>query len=68
MKYFIDFEASQFAEEIISVGCVDELGRSFYSLVRPRRPQKVTGFITNLTGITRDDVLIISLCNNVGEE
>jgi len=57
MKYFIDFEASQFAEEIISVGCVDEDGRSFYSLVRPRKPRKVTDFITKLTGITRDEIL-----------
>ena len=53
MRYFIDFEASQFAEEIISVGCVDESGRSFYSLVRPKKPKKVTDFITKLTGITR---------------
>ena len=67
MKYFIDFEASQFAEEIISVGCVDELGRSFYSLVRPRRPQKVTGFITNLTGITRDEVLAAPSADDVFE-
>ena len=57
MKYFIDFEASQFAEEIISVGCVDEDGRSFYSLVRPRKPRKVTEFITKLTGITREEIL-----------
>ena len=57
MKYFIDFEASQFAEEIISVGCVDENGRSFYSLVRPQKPKKVTEFITKLTGITREEVL-----------
>ena len=67
MKYFIDFEASQFAEEIISVGCVDELGRSFYSLVRPRRPQKVTSFITNLTGITREEVLAAPSANDVFE-
>ena len=57
MRYFIDFEASQFAEEIISVGCVDESGRSFYSLVRPKKPKKVTDFITKLTGITRGEVL-----------
>ena len=40
-----------------SVGCVDESGRSFYSLVRPKKPKKVTDFITKLTGITRGEVL-----------
>ena len=57
MNYFIDFEASQFAEEIISVGCVAENGRSFYSLVRPKKPKKVTEFITKLTGITREELV-----------
>ena len=35
MKYFIDFEATQFSEEIISVGCKREDGETFYALVRP---------------------------------
>ena len=65
MKYFIDFEASQFAEEIISVGCVDEDGRSFYSLVRPRKPRKVTDFITKLTGITREEILNAPIADEV---
>lgn len=52
MKYFMDFEATQFEQEIISVGCVDESGREFYSLVRPHSMRKMTGFITELTGIT----------------
>lgn len=65
MRYFIDFEASQFAEEIISVGCVDENGRSFYSLVCPRKPKKVTDFITNLTGITRDEILRAPIADEV---
>ena len=56
MKYFIDFEATQFSSEIISVGCVDENGREFYSLVQPNRLKAVTGFITDLTGITVDDI------------
>ena len=60
MRYFIDFEASQFAEEIISVGCVDESGRSFYSLVRPKKPKKVTDFITKLTGAQTALSLIIA--------
>ena len=65
MRYFIDFEASQFAEEIISVGCVDGNGRSFYSLVRPEKPKKVTDFITKLTGITRDEVLAAPTADEV---
>ena len=52
MKYFMDFEATQFEQEIISVGCVDEDGREFYSLVKPHSMRKMTGFITELTGIT----------------
>ena len=53
MKYFIDFEATQFSEEIISIGCVREDGETFYSLVAPVEG-KITPFITNLTGITAE--------------
>lgn len=53
MKYFIDFEATQFSEEIISIGCVREDGETFYSLVAPAKG-KMTPFITNLTGITKE--------------
>jgi len=52
MKYFLDFEASQYDERIISFGCVDENGRSFYSLVRPKHERTITSFITKLTGLT----------------
>lgn len=55
MKYFIDFEATQFSEEIISVGCKREDGETFYALVRPVEG-KITPFITNLTGITAEMV------------
>ena len=56
MKYFIDFEALQFSGEIISVGCVCENGKEFYSLVQPRQIKKLTEFITALTGITASDL------------
>ena len=56
MKYFIDFEALQYTGEIISVGCVDENGREFYSLVQPKKIKKLTEFITNLTGVTKADL------------
>lgn len=50
MNYFIDFEATQFSNEIISVGCVRADGITFYEEVRAKR--KITPFITSLTGIT----------------
>lgn len=55
MVYFIDFEATQFSNEIISIGCVNEKGETFYSLVQAN-PKKVTSFITKLTGITREEI------------
>lgn len=53
MKYFIDFEATQFSQEIISIGCIREDGQTFYALVAPKKG-KITPFITNLTGITAE--------------
>lgn len=50
MNYFIDFEATQFSNEIISIGCVNEIGDKFSSMVYTDK--KITSFITNLTGIT----------------
>lgn len=55
MKYFIDLEATQFSNEIISIGCVREDGETFYSLVNVSK-NKMTSFITELTGITKEDV------------
>lgn len=54
MNYFIDFEATQFSGEIISMGCIDENGRQFYTLIRPGKMEEITGFITDLTGIDRN--------------
>jgi DNA polymerase III epsilon subunit-like protein len=56
MNYFIDFEATQYSNEIISIGCVNERGDKFSSLVQAN-PKKVTNFITELTGITKQDVI-----------
>lgn len=56
MHYFIDFEATEYPEEIISVGCVDENGREFYSLVHPHSIENFTEFISNLTGITEENL------------
>lgn len=49
MNYFIDFEAN-IANEIISVGCVNENGETFYSLIKPTK--RINPFIEELTGIT----------------
>lgn len=54
MNYFIDFEATQFSNGIISVGCVAENGAAFYTIVNTKH--KVTPFITDLTGITPEAV------------
>lgn len=52
MNFFIDFEATQFSNGIISVGCVSEKDDHFYSLVHTSH--KITPFITDLTGITEE--------------
>ena len=54
MKFYIDFEATQYTENIISVGCVAENGDEFSSLVNC--PYKVGSFVTKLTGITNEMV------------
>ena len=56
MNFYVDFEATQFSERIISFGCVAEDGESFCSLVQPLSNWKITSFITELTGITDDMV------------
>lgn len=53
MNFYLDFEATQFSERIISIGCVAENGMTFDSLVSPGKGEKITGFITKLTGITQ---------------
>lgn len=56
MKYFIDFEATQFSGEIISIGCVDETGREFYTLLKPVKMRHITDFILDLTHISRKEI------------
>jgi len=58
MNYFIDFEASQFSERIISIGCVNSNGDEFYTLVHPMRKKKVKvgKYVEKLTGITDADL------------
>lgn len=56
MIYSIDFEATQFSNRIISIGCVAENGNTFYTLVKPVNKEKINKFITELTGITQTDL------------
>lgn len=54
MKFYVDFEATQFTERVIAIGCVCENGKSFRSMVRLCKGDKLTPFITQLTGITEE--------------
>ena len=54
MNFYLDFEATQFSERIISIGCVSETGKTFQTLVKPVNGDKVNNFITELTGITNE--------------
>ena len=56
MKFFIDFEATQFSDRIISIGCTCENGEKFKSFVALCKGDKLTNFITELTGITKEDL------------
>lgn len=50
----MDFEASEARQQIISIGCVTESGREFYSLVYTDDP--ITFRIEEITGISQEDV------------
>lgn len=54
MRFYIDFESTQFKGNIISIGCVNEKGQQFKTLVRPPKGDTVSNFITKLTGITNE--------------
>lgn len=57
MKYFIDFEATQFSQEIISIGCINEKGEQFFSYVKPsKKNKKLTSFIKDLTSISQETI------------
>ena len=54
MVFFIDFEATQFSERIISIGAISATGQTFETLVKPVHGDKCNKFITELTGITNE--------------
>ena len=54
MNFYLDFEATQFSHGIISIGCTTDNGETFSTLVKPSKPEELTTFITELTGITNE--------------
>ena len=54
MNFFVDFEASQYTQEIISIGCVAENGQTFYRLVNTKH--RIGNFVSELTGLTQEDI------------
>lgn len=59
MKFYVDFEATQPEQEIISVGVVAENGQTFYHTITPQF-SRVSPYIAELTGLTQ------SLLDNAG--
>lgn len=55
MNFFVDFEAHQPSGRILSIGCTAYQDETFYVICKSPK-DKVSDFITNLTGITEDMV------------
>ena len=53
MDIYLDFEATQFKENVLAIGATCKYG-DFDCVVRPPKGDKVTKFITSLTGITAE--------------
>ena len=53
MNFYVDFEATQPEQEIISIGVYCDNKESFYTLVKPQF-SKVSKYITDMTGITNE--------------
>ena len=55
MNFYVDFEATQPEQEIISIGAYSDNKESFYALVKPQF-SKISKYITDMTGITNEMV------------
>ena len=53
MNFYVDFEATQPEQEIISIGVYSDNEESFYALVKPQF-STVSKYITDMTGITNE--------------
>ena len=57
MDFYLDFEATQFSERVIAIGCTNMGTMNFDILCRPVEDKaKITKFITGLTGITQEQI------------
>ena len=54
MNFYLDFEATQYTSRIISIGCVDDLGNTFKTLVALKKKDDVGKYVSQLTGITKE--------------
>ena len=54
MNYYIDFEASEHEQKIISIGCINQKGEEFYELVHTDDP--ITIRIEEITHINQKDI------------
>lgn len=54
MNFFIDFEAHQPSNHILSIGCVATKESDYFYRICQCPNEKVSNFITELTGITQD--------------
>lgn len=69
MNFYIDFEANQFSNRIISVGCVSDSEQTFFQLCKPsKKGEKITSFITELTGITQEAIDMAKTADEVFTE
>ena len=53
MNFYVDFEATQPEQEIISIGAVADNGATFYALIKPQF-SSVSKYISDMTGITQE--------------
>lgn len=54
MKFYLDFEATQFCQRIISIGAIAENGNKFHTYVQLSGKDKLSSFIKKMTGITKE--------------
>lgn len=62
MNFYVDFEATQPEQEIISIGAYSDDEESFYSLIRPQF-SSISPYIRDMTGITQD---MLEMANSFG--
>ena len=57
MNFYLDFEAAQFSNRIISIGCATDNNVYFYSLVKPEGKKKVGKLVAAMTNIKDEDLI-----------